>query len=243
MTEKVVYKESFAEGQVLLLLKPIEWTSFDLVKKVKYLLKHHLHHHKIKVGHAGTLDPLATGLMILCTGKATKRISEFQDLDKEYIATLVLGKTTPSFDLETEVSAAKDISHIDEPFVKDVLAGFIGSQEQVPPLFSAKNIDGKRAYSYARRGEHKILAPSPIRIDRIELLDFSLPEICIRIRCSKGTYIRALARDIGQRLDSGAYLKKLVRTQIGEFKTDNAVTIEEFEEKIKKLEQTGNFYV
>lgn len=243
MVKTRLNRENFIEGQVLMLLKPEKWTSFDLVKKVKYLLKHHLNLNKIKVGHAGTLDPLATGLMILCTGRATKRISEFQDLDKEYITTLVLGQTTPSFDLETEVTVTNDIAHVNESFVREVLEKFVGPQKQVPPMFSAKNINGKRAYSYARKGEHKKLAPSHIRIEKIELLEFALPEITISVRCSKGTYIRALARDIGQRLDSGAYLKNLIRTQIGGFKADEAMTIKKFEEKIKKMEQTGFSYV
>jgi len=239
----VFTKDGFEAGQVLLFTKPYEWTSFDLVKKVKNLIRQYMDINKIKVGHAGTLDPLATGLLILCTGKATKRISEFQDLDKEYIATIVLGQTTPSYDLETEVSDAGDVTHIHEGLVMETLTGFIGEQEQVPPLYSAKNINGKRAYSYARKGETKKLNPSRIEIKEMELLDYSSPEITIRVRCSKGTYIRALTRDIGQSLKSGAYLKSLSRTQIGEYKVGNALTIKKFEENLKNLEQIGFSYV
>ena len=241
--EPPIDKKWFEEGRVLLMQKPYQWTSFDLVRKVKNLLRHHLDLNKIKVGHAGTLDPLATGLMILCTGKATKRISEFQEMGKEYLATIVLGQTTPSHDLETEVSDSFDISHIDEPSIGDVLNTFIGVQEQVPPLYSAKNINGKRAYSYARKGQTKKLDPSRIRIDEIELREAVLPEITIRVKCSKGTYIRALARDIGQKLNTGAYLKELSRTQIGEFKLIDAMTVKNLEEKLKNLEQIGFSYV
>jgi len=224
----------FQEGQVLIFFKPHHWTSFDLVKKIKRILQKHLNQ-KIKIGHAGTLDPLATGLIILCTGKATKRISEFQDMNKEYIATIELGKTTPSFDLETEFDNNFDFKHITKDFFESVLEKFVGEIYQIPPQFSAKKHKGKRAYEFARRGVEIELKPARINIYKLELLEFYLPLIKLRILCSKGTYIRALARDIGKALDNGAYLKTLERTRIGDYCINNALTIDSFEKELSKI--------
>jgi len=228
-------QELFKAGKVLSFDKPLNWTSFNLVNKVRVLLKYELNIKKIKVGHAGTLDPLATGLLIICTGKATKQIQQFQEMKKEYIATIVLGKTTPSYDLETEVDRVFDISGISEDQVKEVLTQFIGDIDQVPPLFSAKNINGQRAYDLARKGVVKELAPNKVTIDEIELLEFNLPEIMIKVRCGKGTYIRSLARDIGEKLKNGAYLSKLIRTKIGDYEVDSAWEIGKFEDSLKML--------
>ena len=225
-------EKNFEEGQVLLFDKPYGWTSFDLVKKIKILLYRHFDLKKIKVGHAGTLDPLATGLMIICTGKATKQLVQYQNLDKEYIATFRLGETTPSFDLETEVDRFYKTSHITETLVIKELKSFLGEIDQEPPLFSAKNLNGKRAYKLAREGNQQRLEKCRIRIDVIDVLSFDLPDIELRIRCSKGTYIRAIARDLGKALNSGALLTRLARTQIGDYKLVNALSVEEFEDKI-----------
>lgn len=206
----------FITGEVLFLNKPYGWTSFDLVNKFRYKLSRKLDIKKIKVGHAGTLDPLATGVMILCTGRATKRIDEFQYQTKEYVATLKLGETTPSFDLEREIDEVYPTDHITCEEVKRVLQTFTGEIEQVPPAFSACKVDGKRAYKLARKGRDVELKPKILVIDEIELLDCDLPVIKIRVVCSKGTYIRALARDIGIALQSGAHLTGLERTRIGD---------------------------
>jgi tRNA pseudouridine55 synthase len=228
-------RELYKEGRILLFDKPLNWTSFNVVSKVRILLKNYLKIKKIKVGHAGTLDPLATGLLIICTGKATKKIYQFQEMKKEYIATIVLGKTTPSFDLETEVDKVFNLSGITEKMVKEVLDQFIGEIEQIPPLFSAKNINGKRAYDLARKGETRELEPNLVTIDKIELLEYNLPEIKIKVLCGKGTYIRSLARDIGLKLQNGAYLSKLIRTKIGEYEADNALDVKIFEDSLKML--------
>jgi tRNA pseudouridine55 synthase len=188
---------SFEEGQVLLFVKPLYWTSFDLVNKVRIVIRSALGLKKIKIGHAGTLDPLASGLMIICTGKATKRIDEFRDLDKEYIATIHLGETTPSYDLETEINGRFPVEHITENLVIASLNGFLGEQKQVPPLHSAKMIEGKRAYEFARKGIQKEMNPVTIYFREAELLSFGIPDITVRIKCSKGTYIRSFARDLG----------------------------------------------
>ncbi len=225
----------FIQGKVLLFDKPYTWSSFRLVKKIKYLIEKNHNTGKIKVGHAGTLDPLATGLMILCTGKATKKISEFQDLEKEYVATIELGKTTPSFDNETAVDVVFESSHITEKLFVQTLNQFIGHISQVPPIYSAKNVKGERAYKLARKGKSFHLEPAKIFIREIELLEHRFPVVKIRIVCSKGTYVRALARDIGIALKSGAYLTGLVRTRIGGYKLEQAVKIEDFEEKTNKI--------
>jgi len=219
----------FLEGEVLLFDKPEGWTSFDLVKKVRGLIKRHMGIQKIKVGHAGTLDPLATGLMILCTGKMTKQISRFQNLDKNYVAKLEFGKTTPSFDTETDVDHYYPYDHITHEKLLKVLDGFIGTQEQYPPAYSAKNIKGERAYKLARKGEKVVPKPHTITISRLELLSFDLPFCSFQVDCSKGTYIRALVRDIGKSLDSGAVMTALTRTRIGEYKLSDAYSIKNFE--------------
>lgn len=206
----------FIAGEVLYFNKPLDWTSFDLVNKFRYKLTRKLKVKKIKVGHAGTLDPKATGVLIVCTGKATKRIDEFQYQTKEYIATLKLGETTPSFDLEKEVDETYPTDHITCEMVGEVLKSFVGTIHQIPPVFSACKIDGKRAYELARKGEEVPLKAKTLVIDEIELLECTLPVIKIRVVCSKGTYIRALARDIGKSLQSGAHLIALERTRIGE---------------------------
>lgn len=227
----------FEEGQVLSFNKPLYWTSFDLVNKVRNMIRSSLGIKKIKVGHAGTLDPLASGLMIICTGRATKRIDEFRDLDKEYVATIHLGETTPSFDLETETDLHYPTDHITEESVLEALNGFLGEQKQLPPMYSAKQIDGKRAYEFARKGIHKDLVPVTVFFREIELLSFDMPEIKVRLLCSKGTYIRSFARDIGEALKSGAYLSALERTAIGSYHVNNAHNIEKFNEFIEQMKQ------
>ena len=219
----------FIAGEVLFFNKPLTWTSFDLVNKFRYKLSRKLKVKKIKVGHAGTLDPLATGVMIVCTGKATKRIDEFQFQTKEYIATLKLGETTPSFDLEKEVDAVYPTEHIPRELVEEVLKQFIGTIEQVPPVFSACKIEGKRAYELARNGEEVPLKAKTLVIDEIELLACELPVVKIRVVCSKGTYIRALARDIGVALHSGAHLIALERTRVGDVTLDQCMTPEDID--------------
>lgn len=224
----------FEEGQVLLFDKPLYWTSFDLVSKVRNILRSTLGLKKIKVGHAGTLDPLASGLMIICTGRATKKIDEFRDLDKEYIATFTAGATTPSFDLETETDFSYSVDHITEEMVRNALKNFLGEQKQLPPIYSAKLIAGKRAYEFARQGIHKDLIPVTVWFREIELLSFSLPEIKVRIVCSKGTYIRSFARDLGKALESGCYLSALERTSIGEYKVSEAYDPDKFREIVEQ---------
>ena len=226
------------EGQVLLFDKPVGWTSFDLVNKVRLMIRSELGIRKIKTGHAGTLDPLATGLMIILTGKATKRTDEFKDLDKEYVAAIHLGKTTPSFDLETEVNGVYPTGHITRELVEGRIKDFLGEVEQVPPLFSAKFIDGKRAYEFARKGHDRKLDPVKVTFREIELLDFNMPEIRLRVLCSKGTYIRSLARDLGEALGSGGYLSGLRRTAIGAFRIDGATDLEKFGFFLKLLKQS-----
>lgn len=207
---------NFIEGEVLYFNKPLNWTSFQLVAKVRSSICKRLGVKKLKVGHAGTLDPLATGVMIICTGKKTKLIETFQYQVKEYIATIALGATTPSFDLETEVDKTYPTEHLTKELVEDKIRGFIGEIWQVPPIYSAVKVEGKRAYDLARAGEEVELKPKLLVIDEIELLECNLPEIKVRVVCSKGTYIRALARDIGEALDTGAHLTALERTRVGE---------------------------
>ena len=227
-----IEKYDFQGGEVLLFDKELDWTSFDLVQRVRNQLCRHLEIKKLKVGHAGTLDPKATGLMIVCTGKATGRIEELQAGEKEYIATLKIGVTTPSFDLETEENTFYRTEHITEELIKKVLLFFTGEQLQAPPLFSAVKINGKRAYKHARKGEELEIKERPVFIREIELLNFTNNELVIRVACGKGTYIRALARDIGKALDSGAYLIGLRRTRIGSSKIESAVKINSFLEKL-----------
>lgn len=226
----------FINGEVLIFNKELNWTSFDLVSKVRNTLYKKTGVRKMKVGHAGTLDPLATGLMILCTGKATKQIETLQLQEKEYIANLRIGATTPSFDMETEEDSNKDFSHVTKELLLSVLRKFEGETEQVPPVFSAVKVKGKRAFEYARNGEELKLQPKKIVISELELISCDLPEVIIRIVCSKGTYIRSLARDIGIELNCGAYLTGLQRTRIGNYRIENAMTVNYFTEKLNLIE-------
>lgn len=221
------------EGRVYFIDKDLDWTSFNVVKKVKILLLNKYNLKKLKVGHAGTLDPLATGLVIVCAGKQTKNIEQYQEKEKEYIAEIRLGVTTPSYDLETEIDKTYPFEHITPELVIDTVKGFIGEQEQIPPIYSAKNINGKRAYTYARKGKEVEMKSNRIEISSIELLEFKLPLVMLRIVCSKGTYIRSFARDFGIALQSGGLLTGLRRTRIGPYKVEEALKINEFEELIK----------
>jgi tRNA pseudouridine55 synthase len=225
----------FISGAVLLIDKPVDWSSFDMVKKVRNMISKKIGVKKLKVGHAGTLDPLATGLMIICTGKATKEIEKYQGLEKEYIATLHLGKSSPSCDLETEVDQSFPTEHITLDLINRVLQDFKGENLQVPPVFSAKRVGGRRAYDFARKGEELAMRPQLVNIGELEIIDFKIPELTLKIQCSKGTYIRALARDIGKALDSGAYLASLRRTKIGQFSVDEALVLKKFEEILINL--------
>lgn len=216
----------FVSGEILAIDKPKGWTSFDAVKRLRGALQRRLGLKKFKVGHAGTLDPLATGVLLVCTGRGTKRIDELQASDKEYIATLRLGATTPSFDLETEIDEEKPWEHLTREDVENALQSFRGEIMQVPPLFSAVKIDGKRAYKYARKGREIELKAKPLTISELELIDFSMPQITLRVGCSKGTYIRALARDIGEALGCGAHLTDLRRTRIGDVRIENCMDID-----------------
>ncbi len=225
-------KFNFQAGEILVFDKPLDWTSFDLVNKVRHHVCKRMHIKKLKVGHAGTLDPKATGLMVICTGKVTKDIDFIQAAEKEYIATLKIGATTPSFDLETEEDQIFEASHIDEKLIREVLLQFIGTIEQVPPGFSAIKVDGKRAYELARKGKALELKAKTLVIKEIELLEYTAPEAKLRIVCSKGTYIRALARDIGYALGSGAYLTGLIRTRVGDYTLDSAWQISDFMDEV-----------
>jgi tRNA pseudouridine55 synthase len=224
----------YVAGEVLLFDKPLDWTSFSVVNKVRYLLCRKLNVKKLKVGHAGTLDPKATGLVVLCTGKATKNIDAIQSDQKEYIATLKLGATTPSFDLESEEDTFFETSHITKELISEALKGFIGEIDQVPPIFSAIKVNGKRAFDYARGGHELEMKARKVLIDKIEIVDFELPLLTLKIVCGKGTYIRSLANDIGQSLGSGAYLIGLRRTRIGNLDVDKAWSIEDFEKHVKQ---------
>lgn len=225
----------FKEGEILCFDKPLGWTSFKVVGHARYHLCRYLGVKKLKVGHAGTLDPLATGVVMVCTGKATRRIEELQAHTKEYVATLRLGATTPSYDLEHEIDAVYPTEHIDRPMVEEVLQRFVGEIEQVPPAFSACMVNGTRAYDLARKGQEVELKPKKLVIDEIELLDCALPDITIRVVCSKGTYIRALARDIGQALQSGAHLTALRRTRVGDVRVEDCLDPLQFKEWVNAL--------
>lgn len=224
----------FVAGEIIPVYKPYTWTSFQIVNKVRYHLSKKYGIKRFKVGHAGTLDPLATGVLLLCTGKATKRIEELQKHTKEYEAEITLGATTPSYDMEHPVDATFPYEHITREMVEKTLKQFIGDIAQRPPLFSACKVDGKRAYDLARKGSDMQLEPKQIRIDNIELLEYDLPKIRIRVTCGKGTYIRSLARDIGEALESGAYLSELTRTRVGEFKLTDCIKIEAIQEWLEK---------
>lgn len=221
--------ENAEEGEVILIDKPYEWTSFDVVNKIRTHFKYRRGIKKIKIGHAGTLDPLATGLLILCTGKFTKKIDEYQALEKEYTGTFFLGATTPSSDLESEVDVRFPTEHITAQAIFHVAESFVGVSKQVPPLFSAKKIKGERAYEYARRGDFIEIPAKEINIIEFEIIGIELPCVDFRIVCSKGTYIRSVARDFGEKLHSGAYLSALRRTKIGLFKVEDAFSLEKIQ--------------
>ena len=222
---------NFAEGELLLINKPYKWTSFDVVGKIRNSLKPL----KLKVGHAGTLDPLATGLLIICTGKLTKKIDEFQAQEKEYTGTMTLGATTPSYDLETEIDATFNISHLTEQQIRDNCKNFIGDLDQFPPAHSAVKVDGERLYLKARRGETVELKARKVSISEFEITRIELPEVDFRVVCSKGTYIRSLVYDFGRMLDNGAYLSKLRRTRSGNFRVDSAYEVMELVNHIRGL--------
>ena len=216
------------EGEVFLIDKELNWTSFDVVSKIRNTLKIK------KVGHAGTLDPLATGLLIVCAGKKTKQINLFQGLKKEYTGIIEVGKTTPSFDLETEFDSETDYLFLNEDFIKDSAIKFTGDFLQVPPLFSAVKIKGRRAYDFARKGEVAKIEAKPVNVELFEITRFNIPELHFRLVCSKGFYVRSLARDFGVQLGTGAYLKALRREKIGDFSVDNAMKIDEFTGKYRR---------
>ena len=225
----------FKEGEVLFINKPIHWTSFQVVNKLRWLIKKQLGIKKIKVGHAGTLDPLATGLMIICTGKKTKEINQYQASEKEYIATIKLGATTPSYDGETTEDYFYATKHINAGLLAKIILTFIGDIQQHPPIFSAIKVKGKKLYESARKGKDVQIKSRNIRINELEILGIEMPYVHFRVSCSKGTYIRSLAHDIGKALNSGAWLCKLQRTKIGEHSLKNAIDIQDFEDMMKSL--------
>ncbi|MEP0113305.1 MAG: tRNA pseudouridine(55) synthase TruB [Reichenbachiella sp.] len=229
MVEPILISEmDFEIGEVFLIDKPLEWTSFDVVKKIRGRLKIK------KVGHAGTLDPLATGLLIVCAGKATKNINEYQDLGKTYTGTMVLGKTTPSVDLETEFDSENPFDHITPKQVEESAAQWTGDIMQVPPIFSAIKVDGERVYKMARRKEEVKLKPRPVQVSLFKVDASSLPEVKFKIQCSKGTYIRSLVRDVGEALGCGAYMSELRRTAIGDFEVEDAFVLEDFISRLQR---------
>lgn len=227
-------KMNFIDGEILYIDKPYGWTSFDAVKRVRGALLRRLGMKKLKVGHAGTLDPLATGVMMVCTGRKTRLIEELQAHTKEYVATIALGSTTPSYDLETEIDATYPTDHITRELVESTLRRFTGTIEQVPPAFSACKINGERAYKRARRGAEVVIKPKILVIDEIELIDFKPDEIVIKVVCSKGTYIRALACDIGEALGSGGHLTGLRRTRVGDIRVTDCLSVDETVTLIKE---------
>lgn len=226
--------EAFQSGQILLIDKPLHWTSFQVVNKLRWEIRQAYKIKKIKVGHAGTLDPLATGLLVICTGKMTKQIDTFQGQEKEYTGTFVIGSTTPSYDLETKIDQTFSTQHINKELVLETTKQFIGEIEQLPPVFSAIKKDGKRLYEFARAGEHVEIKSRKINISEFEITRFENNEVDFRVVCSKGTYIRSLANDFGKALNSGAHLSVLRRTRIGDFKVENAHSIDDFIENLKK---------
>ncbi len=228
MMQSEIKTFDFQKGEILVFDKPLDWTSFDLVHKVRYVICKHLKIRKLKVGHAGTLDPKATGILVLCTGKATSKIESLQSDEKEYVATLKFGATTPSYDLESEEDRQFDTSFLTKDLLVEALKQFIGTISQIPPEYSAIKIDGKRAYEYARKGIAVEIKPKILEVKEIEVLSFSLPEVKLRIVCGKGTYIRALARDIGEALNNGAYLTGLRRTRVGDYNLNHAINLAEF---------------
>lgn len=229
--------EDFKNGQILLFDKPLEWTSFQVVNKVRWLIRKNCGIKKIKVGHAGTLDPLATGLLIICTGKFTKKIQELQGQEKEYTGTFTVGATTPSYDLETEIDNTFPIDHISAEKLQQATEQFKGAIEQFPPVFSALKKDGKRLYEYARKGEEVKINSRTVNISSFELTNIELPKVDFKVSCSKGTYIRSLAHDFGKAVESGAHLSALRRTKIGDFNVENAFTIDTFIETLPERKQ------
>lgn len=229
MLTNPITPEEFKEGQILLFDKPLGWTSFQLVNKVRWLIRKSCNIKKIKVGHAGTLDPLASGLLILCTGKFTKKIEEYQSQEKEYTGTITLGATTPSYDMETEVNESFGIDHISEEDIIGATLEFLGEIDQVPPVFSALKKEGKRLYEYARNGEDVEIPSRKVEIKEFEITEIRFPEVDFRVICSKGTYIRSLANDFGKSLGTGAYLSSLRRTKIGGFIVEDSLDIASFE--------------
>lgn len=226
--------DDYPGGIVLPFDKPYRWTSADVVRKVKFIAQKHFHKKNLKVGHAGTLDPLATGVLLVCLGKATKQAEALQAEKKEYIAQIELGATTPCFDMEKEIDCTYPFEHITREMVEAAIPGFLGEQDQIPPVFSAKLIDGTRAYEMARAGEEVVMKPARITIYEMEILEFELPRLVLRIKCSKGTYIRSIARDMGKALGSGGYLSGLVRTQSGGFHVGRALSMDDVGEIMKK---------
>ena len=225
-----------AAGVVLLMDKPLTWTSFNVVAKVRGVFSRFNRVKRFKVGHTGTLDPLASGLLILCAGKATKRITEFMDQEKEYTGTITFGATTPSFDMETEIDVTFPTAHLEEGNIKEAMKGFLGEIMQKPPVYSAKQIDGKRAYDLVRAGKKVNVLKAPVEVAQFELTDIRLPEVDFRVRCSKGTYIRSLAHDLGKALNTGAYLSALRRTASGEYRVEDALSIEDVQKALKNEE-------
>jgi tRNA pseudouridine55 synthase len=228
-------KESLIEGEILLINKPLKWTSFQVVNKIRWLIKSKFNIKKIKVGHAGTLDPLADGLLIICTGKMTKKIDQFQNLDKIYTGKFFLGATTPSYDLETEVNSVKPINNISEKLISKALESFNGKITQTPPIFSAIKYKGKKLYEYARKGETVKIKEREVLIYEFIITKHQLPELSFLVKCSKGTYIRSLANDFGEKLECGAYLSKLTRTAIGNHLLENSISIEDFEKRLGQI--------
>ena len=226
----------FKEGYIAIIDKPLEWTSTDVVRKIKYALQHRLGYKKIKIGHAGTLDPLATGVLIVCIGKATKMVNDLQAEEKEYIADIELGATTPSYDLEHPIDKYYPTEHITREMIEQALRDLTGERLQAPPIYSAKKVEGVRAYEFARAGEEVELKKALINIYEMEILSLEMPHLKIRVRCSKGTYIRSLAHEIGQALDSGAHLTGLRRTRSGGFTAENGWKLENFMEKLIECE-------
>ena len=229
----VYSKKKFLEGSIILLKKPLKWTSFQVVNKIRWLIKNHFNIKKIKVGHAGTLDPLAEGLLIICTGQLTKRITEFQNLNKSYTGVFHIGATRPSFDLETDIDSSSCIKHLK---VKDILKTkdqFIGNIQQTPPIFSAVKIKGKKLYQYARAGEKINPKKRNISVFKFNILKIDLPKVFFEIECSKGTYIRSIANDFGKQLKVGAYLENLTRTNVGSYCLEKAISIDDFQKKLE----------
>ncbi|MBR6759645.1 MAG: tRNA pseudouridine(55) synthase TruB [Alistipes sp.] len=226
----------FPEGYIAVIDKPLEWTSTDVVRKIKYALQHKLGYRKIKIGHAGTLDPLATGVLIICIGKATKMVNALQAEEKEYIAELELGATTPSFDMEHPIDCRYPTEHITREMIEQALRDLTGERLQAPPIYSAKKVEGVRAYEFARAGEEVELKKALINIYEMDILELEMPRLKIRVRCSKGTYIRSLAQEIGQAVGSGAYLTSLRRTRSGGFTAENGWKLENFMEKLTECE-------